>query len=125
MMLKHLGIETFGHILDRNIAQAHHLAGRIASEGKLELMAPVASTIVCFRHDPGSIDEAALHFNNTDIKMRLQEMGIALLADISLRGRHCLRLAICNHRTCAEDLDLLVDEVLKIGAQLDSGRTVA
>jgi aromatic-L-amino-acid/L-tryptophan decarboxylase len=118
MMLKHHGVETFGRILDRNIAQAHHLTRLIEAEHDLALMAPTATTIVCFRHDPGGLDEEALKAHNTEIMLRLQEDGVAVLTDTTISGRHCLRVAICNHRTRDEDLELLLHEVLRTGESL-------
>ena len=50
--------------------------------------------------------------------LRLQEEGIAVLSDTTVHGQHCLRVAITNHRTRREDLDLLVAETLRIGAEL-------
>ncbi|MCC5968697.1 MAG: aminotransferase class V-fold PLP-dependent enzyme [Pararhodobacter sp.] len=120
MMIKHHGVETFGRILDRNIAQARHLTRLIVAEHELALLAPTASTIVCFRHDPGGMDEAALRAHNTEVMLRLQESGLAVLTDTTIRGQHCLRVAICNHRTRSEDLDLLVGEVLRIGKEITS-----
>lgn len=118
MMLRHHGIETFGGILDRAVAQARHLTARIRVEPALTLMAPTATTIVCFRHDPGGMDEADLKSHNTEIMLRLQESGVAVITDTTIRGRHCLRVAICNHRTRIKDLDLLVREVVRIGNEV-------
>ena len=59
-----------------------------------------------------------LRAHNTEILLRLQEGGIAVPSDTTIRGRHCLRAAICNHRTRDEDLDLLVSEVLRIGKDI-------
>ena len=118
MMLRHHGVETFGRLLDRNIAQARYLTRLVEAESKLALMAPTASTIVCFRHDPGSMDEEGLRVHNREIMLRMQESGVAVLTDTTLRGRHALRVAICNHRTRNEDLELLPNEVLRIGSEL-------
>src|SRR6056297_342127 len=118
MMLRHHGVETFGRILDRNIAQASHLTALIDAAPELELMAPTATSVVCFRHTPDGIDEASLRAHNTEIMLRIQECGIAVITDTTIRGRHCLRVAICNHRTKDEDIDLLVQEVLRIGAKM-------
>jgi aromatic-L-amino-acid/L-tryptophan decarboxylase len=118
MMLRHHGVETFGRMLDRNIAQARYLTRQVEAEPTLALMAPTAGTIVCFRHDPGGMDEEALREHNREIMLRLQESGVAVLTDTTLRGRHALRVAICNHRTRNEDLDLLLEEVLRIGSEL-------
>ena len=118
MMLRHHGVEAFGRILDRNITQARSLTRLVEAQPTLALMAPTASTIVCFRHDPGGMDEEALRAHNREIMLRLQESGVAVLTDTTLRGRHALRVAICNHRTRDEDLDLLLNEVLRIGSEL-------
>ena len=118
MMLKHHGVEKFGRLIDQNIGQAHYLAEMIGREPRLELLAPVVLDIVCFRYNPGLGDEQALRALNTEILMRLQETGIAAPSDTTLRGRHCLRVGICNHRTRREDLELLVEEVLRIGREL-------
>ena len=72
-------------------------------------------SIVCFRHNPGGMSEEQLQAHNTEILLRLQEGGIAVPSATTLRGRYCLRVAICNHRTEDRDLDLLIDEVLRIG----------
>jgi aromatic-L-amino-acid/L-tryptophan decarboxylase len=118
MMLRHHGVGTFARILDRTLAQARHLTAMIESEPELVLMAPTATTVVCFRHAPADMDEPRLRAHNTEIMLRLQESGIAVISDTTIRGRHCLRVAICNHRTRDEDLDLLVKEVLRIGAEV-------
>ena len=51
--------------------------------------------------------------------LRLQEEGIAAISDTTVHGQHCLRVAINNHRTRREDLDLLVEETLRLGAVLE------
>ena len=47
--------------------------------------------------------------------LRLQEEGTAALSDTTVHGEHCLRVAINNHRTRRDDLDLLVRETLRLG----------
>lgn len=124
MMLRQYGPATFGTLISRNIAQAHYLAGLVVKEPQLELMAPVETSIVCLRHDPGGMDEDMLRTHNREILLRLQESGIAAPSDTTLRGRYCLRVAICNHRTRDDDIDLLVRELLRIGGEL-SGTSAA
>jgi aromatic-L-amino-acid/L-tryptophan decarboxylase len=118
MMLKHYGTAAFGAIIERNIGQARHLAILIEATPDLEPMAPVVIDIVCFRHDPGGMNEADLRAHNTEIMLRMQESGVAVITDTTIRGRHALRVAICNHRTREEDLDLLLDQVLRLGAEI-------
>jgi aromatic-L-amino-acid/L-tryptophan decarboxylase len=69
--------------------------------------------------------EEALKALNTEIMLRLQEAGIAALSDTTVHGAHCLRVAICNHRTPRDDLDLLVKEIVRLGHQILSARRSA
>lgn len=119
MALRAYGADRFGRLIDQNIAQCQRFAARIGAEQRLELMAPVTINIVCFRYRPPGLDEAALKEINSEIMFRLQEAGIAVPTDTMLGGRHSLRVAVVNHRTRDEDLDLLVDEILRIGAELE------
>ena len=48
----------------------------------------------------------------------MQEEGTAVASDTKIAGKHCLRVAINNHRTQLEDLNLLVREVLRLGREL-------
>ena len=116
MMLRQHGADGFGRLIAQNIEQARYLARRIAEEPCLELVAPADISIVCFRHDPGGMDEDQLRAHNTEILLRLQESGVAAPSATTMRGRYCLRVAICNHRTEYRDLDILLDEVVRLGA---------
>lgn len=122
MALKEHGVRKFGRLIDQNIAQARYIAGLIKAEALLELVAPVAINIVCFRFQPGVIDGEALKRLNIEIMLRLQEQGIAILSDTTVQGQHCLRVAINNHRTRRTDLDLLVRETVRIGKEVFTTR---
>ncbi|MER9433720.1 aspartate aminotransferase family protein [Mesorhizobium sp. M0618] len=114
MALKQHGVEKFGRLIDQNIAQAVYLAGLIEAAPRLQLAASPTVNIVCFRYQPGLTGEA-LKALNTEIMLRLQEQGIAALSDTTVHGEHWLRVAITNHRTRREDLDLLVHETVRLG----------
>lgn len=121
MALKEQGSDKFGRLIDQAIAQGHYLSRLIETEERIELMAPTTINIVCFRYRPARrLTDDALKALNTEIMLRLQEDGTATLSDTTLKGRHCLRVAISNHRTRTSDLDLLVAEILRLGAALGS-----
>jgi glutamate/tyrosine decarboxylase-like PLP-dependent enzyme len=124
MMLKNHGAAEFGRLIGQNIEQAHYLARLVEDEPALELMAPVPISIVCLRHNPGGMSEEQLQEHNKELLLQLQERGIAAPSDTTIKGRYCLRVAICNHRTRTEDLDLLVREIPRIGEQLLSSRNL-
>lgn len=118
MTLKEHGVEKFGRLIDQCIAQALHLDGMFAREPLIERMAPTVVDIVCFRFNPGGLDDTALRALNIEIMVRMQETGIAAVSDTTIHGRHSLRVAICNHRTTLADLDVLRAEVLRVGGSL-------
>lgn len=118
LSFKEHGLDKFGRLIDQNIAQAHALAALIRERPELELMAPVALNIVCFRYRADGLGEAELNKFNEELLIRLHESGIAAPSYTTLNGRYCLRAALSNHRTRSEDLAILVDAVLKLGAEL-------
>lgn len=118
MALMEHGVAKFGRLIDQNIAQAAYLAELIRSQPALELVAQPEINIVCFRVAPEGQDEDRIKQANVEIMLRLQETGIAALSDTTIRGRHCLRVAICNHRTRLDDLDQLVTAVLALQASM-------
>ena len=118
MSLKEHGARRYGRLIAQNVAQARHLTERIQRTPELELMAPTALNIVCFRFRGEGLDEASLDRLNQEVLLEIQEAGIAVPTSTKLRGRVALRVAIVNHRSRREDFDLLVGEVVARGRRL-------
>ena len=108
--LKVHGADAIGATITRSCELARYLEQRIRDEPALELLAPAQLNIVCFRYRAG--DRA-----NADIVTALQEAGIAAPSTTMLDGKLAIRAALFNHRTRQEDLDALVDGVLRLGAE--------
>ena len=89
----------------------------------MELVAPTNINIVCYRYRPDGMDGERLKALNTEIMLRLQEEGIAAISDTTVHGEHCLRVAINNHRTRRDDLELLIRETLRLGEVIVSTGT--
>jgi aromatic-L-amino-acid decarboxylase len=118
MTIKEHGLERLGRMMARNVEQAHYLAGLIAADPSLELVAPVGLDIVCYRFNPGGLDDARLNALNGEILIRLQEQGIAAPSSTRLNGRFCIRVAIANYRSTLADFDLLARETVRIGREI-------
>jgi aromatic-L-amino-acid/L-tryptophan decarboxylase len=110
--LKTYGTEKLGAIITRTCELALYLEARILAEPRLELMAPVALNIVCFRFRADEADKV-----NGGIVVDLQESGIAAPSTTVLDGQLAIRAAIVNHRTDTCDIDALVSAVLEFGSQ--------
>jgi glutamate/tyrosine decarboxylase-like PLP-dependent enzyme len=118
MSIKEHGLDRFGRMMARNVEQAHYLGELIEKEQDMELLAPIGLDIVCFRFNPGRLDDEALNVLNKEILIQLQEQGICAPSYTTLYGRYCLRVAIANHRSVQDDFDALVEEAVRIGQKL-------
>ena len=118
MSIKEHGLERLGRMIARNVDQAHYLAELIEADPALELVAPVGLDIVCYRFNPGGLNDAELNILNREILTRLQEQGIAAPSSTVLYERFCIRVAIANYRSTLADFDLLVRETVRIGQEI-------
>lgn len=118
MSVKEHGLDRFGRMIARNVEQAHYFGRLVETEPSLELLAPIGLDIVCFRFNPGGMDDEQLNALNKEILMQLHEQGIAAPSYTTLQGRYCLRIAIANHRSIQDDFDVLAREVVRIGHEL-------
>jgi len=122
--LKSHGVDAVARNIEGNVAQAHHLGRRVSAATDLELLAPVSLNLVTFRYVPtdrAPLGEDALDALNVEILLRLQERGIAVPSSSRVNGKYALRVAITNHRTRFEDVDVLVEAVQDIGAEIGNG----
>jgi glutamate/tyrosine decarboxylase-like PLP-dependent enzyme len=119
MSVKEHGLKRFGRMIDRNIEQANYFSDLVKKDSEMELVAPVGLDIVCFRFNPGGLNDEALNKLNKEILMQLHERGIAVPSYTTLNGRYCLRIAIANHRSKFEDFDQLAREVVNIGKEFE------
>ena len=100
------GVQRLGQAITRNLEQAKLLEQLVLAHPELEMVAPVAMQIVCFRH----IGSDAL---NEEIVLKLQENGIAAPSTTRIDGRLAIRVNITNHRTKDEDLQVLVEAICR------------
>ena len=111
--LQSFGTRKLGQMIRQSCAVAQYLKQKIAQEAELELMAPVALNIVCFRFRCAHADDV-----NRRIAIALQESGIVAPSTTFVGGALAIRAAIVNHRTGFGEMDALVKATLAFGAQL-------
>jgi glutamate/tyrosine decarboxylase-like PLP-dependent enzyme len=109
--IKVYGAEKLGKVISNTCVLARYMKQRIEAEPVLELLAPVALNIVCFRYRSADADRV-----NADIVVALQESGIAAPSTTTINGCLAIRAAIVNHRTNASDIDALIAATLTFGA---------
>ena len=116
--LRAYGRSGYRDMVERHLALASRIAQQVEAADELELLADVTLNIVCFRYRPAGLAEDQLD----DLNRRL---GEAVLADgrvyfgtTSFEGHVAFRPAIVNYRTTQHDVDLLVEVVRELGAEL-------
>jgi aromatic-L-amino-acid decarboxylase len=109
--IKVYGTEKLGQVISNTCALAQHMKRRIEAEPQLELLAPVALNIVCFRYRSPDANRV-----NAALVVALQESGIAAPSTTTINGQLAIRAAIVNHRTTTSDIDALIDATLALGA---------
>jgi aromatic-L-amino-acid/L-tryptophan decarboxylase len=110
--LKVYGADGLGAEIARSCALAQYLKRRVEAEKQLELLAPVALNIVCFRYRAADPDRI-----NTEIVAALQERGIAAPSTTMVDGKLAIRVCLINHRTMERDIDAMLEGVVKIGVE--------
>jgi aromatic-L-amino-acid decarboxylase len=110
--LKTYGADRIGAEIARSCGLARYLAERVAAEPRLELLAPVALNIVCFRFRAADPDRI-----NAGIVAELHESGIAAPSTTMIEGRLAIRACLINHRTQPADIDTLLAAVLDLGGR--------
>ena len=111
--LKTYGLDAMGEMIAGTCALAAHLATRIAAEPGLDLLAPVALNVVCFR--PAGDSDGR---RSARIVEALHHEGRVAPSVTRINGVPAIRAAIVNHRTTTADIDALVAGVLRLEASL-------
>ncbi len=119
MTLQHMGRGGVGRLVSRHLALAARLAELVDAAPRLERLAPVELSIVCFRYMPEGppLDGPALDALNKRLMETLQAEGGAFVTNGVLGGRFALRACVLHHSTTEDDLRALVTLVEDTGAR--------
>jgi aromatic-L-amino-acid decarboxylase len=107
------GNEKLGQVIAHTCELAQVLKQHIEQSDELELLAPVALNIVCFRYRCDDANRV-----NNEIVIALQESGIVAPSSTTLNEQTAIRAAIVNHRTTEKDISILVTAVISFGNSL-------
>jgi glutamate/tyrosine decarboxylase-like PLP-dependent enzyme len=117
--LKQLGRDGAVELVTRCCDLAHELGQLVEESPRLELTAPVATCVTCFRYrPPGMAEGEGLDALNREIQARLARGGIVLATGGMLPSGFSLRPAIVSWRTTPEHVALLAHEVERLGDEL-------
>ncbi|MGH3024308.1 MAG: pyridoxal phosphate-dependent decarboxylase family protein [Gaiellaceae bacterium] len=116
--LRAWGRAGYREMVERHLDLAQHLAARVDDADDLERLAEVPLNIVCFRYRPAGVPQEELNPLNARLGEELLADGRVYVGTTSWEGRTAFRPAIVNWRTGEDDVDLVADVVLDLGARL-------
>ncbi|WP_422773916.1 pyridoxal phosphate-dependent decarboxylase family protein [Plantactinospora sp. WMMC1484] len=112
------GREGYRAMVERQLDLARRLARSVDEAPELERLAEVRLCIVCFRAAPAHVPPDELDDLNRRLGAALLDDGRVFVGTTVYDGRVALRPAIVNWQTTEADIDLLVEVVRELTAQL-------
>jgi aromatic-L-amino-acid/L-tryptophan decarboxylase len=112
LSIRYHGLAAFRTSIQSDCDHAQLLAELIGNEPRLELLAPVSLSVVCFRWRDGDDDF------NTRLLKRVIQRGRVYFSNATIRGQFALRACFVNHRTTKRDVELIFEEVLAAALEL-------
>lgn len=101
-------------MISKNLDQALYLSNLVDQSSKLELLEDVVINVVCFRYNPGGMDEDTLNDLNTKLGEEIIVDGRVFLGTTTYLGKVALRPAIVNWRTENSDIEFMINVILDL-----------
>ena len=116
---KHLGTEGFGKLIELTNDLAAHLVRRCGELGGFEV-APASPelSVVCFRHVPEGVADDELDAYQDRLQRGLEVDGTGWVSTTRLRGTTYLRAGIVNYLSTPEDVDRVLDALLRLSTSV-------
>ncbi len=96
---------------------AARFARQIATTRRFQLLTQPESNIVCFRYNPGDINETELNRLNARLRESIIREGTFYIVQTEIKGALWLRVTIINPLTSDEDLERLLIQIEKKAAE--------
>jgi glutamate/tyrosine decarboxylase-like PLP-dependent enzyme len=121
MSLKHIGVERYRQLLERDVELVEYLDRLVRNSDEFEPLCRPVLQMYCFRFLPRSgkrLNDSELDVLNQKIVDMAQLTGKVFLTTTSVRGKTALRVSVTNHRTTRKDIKLTFDLLRGIGREL-------
>ncbi len=116
--LRAYGRKGITEMIEGHMELAKYLAKLVDDAPDLERLADVPLNIVCFRYNPGELNEEKLNNINQIIGESIIEDGRIYMGTTKYGDKVAFRPSIVNWRTLHEDVKLIIDIVREIGKTL-------
>lgn len=132
MTLKVYGARAIREKIESHLRLARKLASRLDGTAGFELLAPIETSIVCFRRVPPGAEklppgerEEVIDRLNQEVMERVNRAGGLFMSHCRLGGAFALRACITHLRTTEKDVDRLWEAVGEASAEVESEMNLA
>ncbi|HSV87609.1 MAG TPA: aminotransferase class I/II-fold pyridoxal phosphate-dependent enzyme [Bacteroidales bacterium] len=98
-VIRSYGVEGIRAMVREHVRIAKQLSQLMEADCRFEILAPVSLSLVCFRFNPGNLDEGQLDLLNRKLLERINASGEVFLTHTSLNGKYTIRVAIGSRTT--------------------------
>jgi aromatic-L-amino-acid decarboxylase len=120
MTLKVYGVRAIQERIEEHLRLAKELGSWVESSPRFELLAPVMTSVVCFRRVPAeSMSIVTLNELNEEIMRRLNTRGGLAMSHCRLREAFSLRACITHLRTKKEHVERLWRVTEEVSAEVE------
>ncbi len=98
-VIRSYGLEGLQQMVKNHVNLTRQFRELLESDTRLEILAPVQLTLVCFRYNPGGMAEETLSEVNRKLLEKVNASGEVFLTHTSLKGRYAIRLSVGQRNT--------------------------
>ena len=121
---REIGDSGWEGMIDGYLALAEYLEQRVELEPNLEMMSSRQWTNVCFRYKfSGATTANEKNLLNSALREQLMHEGKYMMSKANIHDDIILRPVVSNPKASKSTLDGLLNEILRIGAELNQQRT--
>ncbi|MCY9373840.1 aminotransferase class V-fold PLP-dependent enzyme [Bacillus sp. T17B1] len=114
LSVNYFGLNAISEAIDRAMDLAVYTEDLMRKNGNFDILSPAKFGIICFRVHPKEInDSSKLEELNQKINERINGEGRYLISSTRLNGEFSLRICILGFRTSKEDVDCVVNDIVK------------
>jgi L-2,4-diaminobutyrate decarboxylase len=109
--VKYYGKSYYGEYIESRYALASDFAALVHRNEGFELLTEPQANIVCFRFNPGNVDDKPLNLLNAAIRDKIIKEGSFFIVQAEIEGKLWLRVTIINPVTSINDFEELLVKI--------------
>jgi aromatic-L-amino-acid decarboxylase len=93
-VIRSFGISGLQEKIRHHLKLANEFNSWILDDGRFEIMAPLILNLICFRYNPGKMNDDSLNKLNEEILCKINNSGKIYLSHTKLNGKYTIRIVI-------------------------------